>query len=285
MNFLKEVRDSIYNPEFYRSQVLGGQTRPWRYFFKLIFVLSLIVALAAAWRLTPPLKQFFNFSSEWLKQSFPPELTLTIKDGWAVVSPEQVYEFPVVPGVAMELPSSSIKFVLVIDPTVIAEAIIPTMLAERHTLVLLTDQFLVSGLPGGETKITPLTQVPPLTINRDQIDDWLAQLNKFLPALGWLVGLLVFIAVFVLMSLTLVILLILTFLIQIIARAKNTRLSYSAAYRLGLHGITPGLLAQTLLLLFQPGRSGYGLPLVLTLVVVMINLPGNKKSPADAGLD
>lgn len=272
MNFLREVRDSIYNPEFYREQVLGRQTRPWAYFFKLILLLSLILAMVGSARLTPPLKQLLSFSTDWLEQSFPSELLLTVKDGRAAVVPEKTYQFPLWPETVLDLPETTTKFVLVIDPTIKGDELSLEKFINHQTLLLLTSEFLMSGLPPDKISIVPLTKFPAFTVDQPKLDSWLTKINQLLPALWLLVGLSILVVAFLFMATTLVALLLLAFIVQLIAHFKKLSISYRQAYRLGLHAGTLGLLSQSAILLFWPGHSWYGLSVILFLLVVVFNL-------------
>ncbi len=272
MNFWRQIKNSIYGPEFYREQVLGRQTRPWAYFFKLILLLSLLLAIVGSARLTPPLKQLLSFTTDWLGQSFPPELLLTIKDGRATVVPEKIYEFPLWPETVLDLPETTTKFVLVIDPTIKGDELSLEKFNSHQTLLLLTGEFLMSGLPPDKISIVPLAKFPTFTVDQPKLDSWLTKINQLLPALWLLVGLLIFVVAFLFMATTLVALLLLAFVVQLIAHFKKLSVNYRQAYRLGLHAGTLGLLSQSAILLFWPGRSWYGLSVILFLLVVTLNL-------------
>lgn len=272
MNFWRTIVASIYNPEFYSDKVLGRQTRPWRYFFKLIILLSLVLAIVGSAQLTPPLKQLLGFSIDWLGRSFPSELLLTIKDGRAMVVPEKIYQFPLWPETALELPEATTKFVLVIDPTIKNDELSLEKFNNHQTLLLLTSEFLMSGLPPDKISTVSLVKFPALTVDRPTLDSWLTKIDRLLPTLWLLVGLLILVGAFLFMVTTLVALLLLAFIVQLIARFKKLSIGYRQAYRFGLHATTLGLISQSAILLFWPGHSWYGLSIILFLLVTALNL-------------
>ena len=273
----QKIKDSIYNPEFYREIRNEKFGRAFAYYYKLAFWIALISTIFFGFTLGPRLSGFLEMLNEKVLTAYPAGLEVTIKDGHAstnqatpTIIPLPVTEIPAkIDSRDNQMPANLENF-LVIDTT---QPFTLEMFKNYQTIALLTADSLVSYDRGQAVTIRSLQNWPSFVINQGNLTTWSTSLKSV--ASRWLLPLVlvgIFLLVFFIATFALAYLLVASLLVYLVAIIRQNRLTYSQAYRVSLHAITlPVIISMFDLLLPSFTLPPFLFTLIL-LLVVAVNL-------------
>ncbi len=272
MKFFRRVRDSIYNPSFYKSLPQLKLESALSYFFIFIFFLSLIQTLLLAFPTLNFVTGLTNKDLPKLISSFPQNLQINIKNGVVSTNAAEPYFFPLPAGQSPPggAPQSLTDFknLFVID-TVTPYS--PEEFKNYNTFALLTKNTLYYKPDKSQlVKSTSLSNVKNLTIDREHLT---ALLNKFSPLFKFIYPVAIFlilVLLFLFYILRLVYLFFLAAVILLVSRMIQPTLSYGQSYKVGIHAMTLGLLIETLLTIVSPLLHLRGFPYMVTILSVIV---------------
>jgi hypothetical protein len=261
MKFFRTIRDSVYNPIFYRQAIVGEGPSPIKYFFKLIATMSIVVAISSA------VSFFFWFSVIGGVDSFrstalslyPDALVLEYRDGHVTSNVDEPYLIPIpdrFKGASDSKEDSyPLENLLVIDTT---HAIAPEDLAQHKTAVILGgDALWYRDSDGIQVDTFASWKQEPFTVDRQMIGGLVDKIAKVLIPVS-IVGfvLLPLIFFFAFSFGYLFYLLFGALIILIVAKIRKIDITYVRAYKVGLFLITApiafGLLRMVLPVLNVP---------------------------------
>lgn len=273
----QKIKDSIYNPEFYREIRNESFGRAFAYYYKLAFWIALISAIVASFTISPKLNSFLDLVDEKVLTAYPAGLEVTIKDGHASTNqvaptliPLPVTEIPAkIDSRDNQMPADLENF-LVIDTT---QPFTLEMFKNYHTVALLTADSLVSYDRGQAVTIRSLQNWPSFVINQGNLTTWSTSLNSV--ASRWLLPLVlvgIFLLVLFIATFALAYLLVASLLVYLVAIIRQNRLTYSQAYRVSMHAITLPVIISMLDLLLPSFTLPPFLFTLILLLVVAVNL-------------
>lgn len=273
MKFFRKIRDSIYNPSFYKSIPQSKLESAFSYFFLLIFVLSIIQTVFLAFPIVKVITQLTNKDLPKAVSQFPEELQIKIKDGKASTNVQEPYFIP--------LPKSTqadFKNFIVLDTTTPYSE---DSFKKYDTFALLTrDSAYYKADKNQPVKNISLSTVKDLTIDRASLT---ALLNKYSPMAKWLTPILIILVGFLLFLfyiLRLVYAILLGVLILLLSRIIQPSLSFGQSYKVAIYAMTLGLLVEVLLTIASPLLGIRGFPFmvtILSLVVFVVNFKTEKE--------
>ncbi|MEX0918759.1 MAG: DUF1189 family protein [Candidatus Paceibacterota bacterium] len=273
----KLIKQSIYNPAFYRSLLERPLSWSLFYFFKLAIIAALILTMVASFTAVPALVNVLSDLKGEVLNIYPAELEIVIENGQVRSNVSEPYFIDLPPVLADQEVSEDIDHLLVIDTT--AEPL--AGYDKYNAYALLTDRHLVyrqnSNL-GSELAVVvqPLADNLTLTINRENLITLFDHLSRYFVIIPPLFVLGLFISSLIpILAVALYLLLpaALLWLVYALTRPKGRRLTFGNIYRTTLQAVTLGLLLKVTLI--GLGLSPY-LPFFLTLVtiaVVLFNVP------------
>jgi hypothetical protein len=274
--FYFTLKNSLYGPPFYRQVLEEPLGRALRYYFKLIALAALVVAIIWTIVLTPVLTRFLTEAGEAALEVFPADLAVTVSEGEARVAPTDPY-FVAWPTVVVE---SDFDWG---GPRPANLAVINTqaefsesLWQEADTLLLLTKNSVAVETDRG-LEIKPLSTFGNFTLTRARVENAVHSLRPWLAVLAPLIFLGLWLAGFVAGAAYLIALFLIALLVWLLARLKTLGLTYGQAYRVALYAATAAVLARALAWLLVPGANLYFLPTILLLLVATLNL----KPPAE----
>src|SRR4030042_4087478 len=91
MEFFKNIKASIYNPDYYRSVINKPFSYSLKYFFLFVLIVALVSMLLLSFTVVPKIKFLVNLFSEKILQYYPDELEITIKGGKASTNVKEPY--------------------------------------------------------------------------------------------------------------------------------------------------------------------------------------------------
>lgn len=266
MNFFQTIKDSIYNPAFYKSIPSKPLSFALSYFLKLILVLSLLNVLAIVFPVASGVTALTNKELPRLIASFPANLQVKIVNSQASTNVTEPYFIALPPSDSQE----NYKNLLVINTKV------PFSNEEfkaYDTLALLTrDAIYYQDQASGQIRASSLSRVNNVTIDREHLSQ---VLNKFSPYFKFIIPvlLIVFFVLFLIGSLfRLIYLFVLSFIIYLLARIIDKQISYQNAYKVSLFAITLGLIVDLIVSALSPILHFHGFPLMVTIISSIVFL-------------
>lgn len=272
MKIFGKIRDSIYNPPFYKSIPQARLESALSYFFLLILVLSVIQTVFLAFPITKTVTQLTNKDLPKAVSSFPQDLQVKIKEGKASTNVKEPYSIP--------LPKSTqanFKNFIVLDTTTPYSE---DSFKKYDTFALLTrDSLYYRADKNQPVKNINISNVKDLTIDRASLT---ALLNKYSPLAKWAtpliiiaIGFLLFL--FYILRLVYAIFLGLAILLvsRIIQPSLQTEtsargLTFGQSYKVAIYAMTLGLLVEVVLSIASPLVGVRGFPFMVTILSVIV---------------
>lgn len=264
MGLLQEIRNSIYNPIYYRVVRSESNKKTIGYYYRLTLILALLLTIVFALVAVPLITTFTSLLKSQAKTWYPSGLEIKIKGGEAFANVAEPYALPL----PAKWQNASTQNLLVIDTKHDFDL---KKFESLKTLAWLTKNSLIY-YRDNQLVIQPLSNLKDLTINQAVFDNWVGLVSPFLTALAPLVILLIFIFLVIGFSLYLVWLFFVALLVVLISRFKQIQLSYGEAYRISVHAATLPILVRVLFSFLAPFASLYFLPTLLLLCLAAINL-------------
>ncbi len=276
MKLLTEIRNSIYNPIYYRVVRSESTKKSLGYYYRFTLTLSVILTIIFAIIFVPLLTLFTQIVKGELANWYPAELELRLRSGELSTNVTEPYKIPLPEKWREEIMESDqvklgdLENLLVIDTT--HEFDLKQFEAYK-TPAWLTKNSLVYYRENDRIAIEPLANIKTdLTINQTFIRDWITKLAPFLTVLAPVAVIAVLVGLIVAFSLYLLVLFIVALLVMLVGWLKQIKLSYWEAYRIAIHAATLPILLRFLLGALTPFIGLNFLPTILLLCVVAFNL-------------
>lgn len=263
MNFLKKIKNSIYNPAFYKGLTDAPLSASFKYFFGLIAVLSVILAFVFGVEVSP------MFTLENLKKIvdlYPAELAIQIKGG--VVS-TNVTEPYIVKTFAPQKQVASKTNLVVIDTK---QDFSVERFKAYDTSVLIGKNFVVSSQREGKFEFNDLSKMPDFSLNHARILGWANKISSHHTLISFGVFCFFFLAFMGFFSVNLLWLLLIALIVFMFMKIRKTIVTFRTAYKISIQAITLTLLLITVFIL-----AGYSAPFnffwsMVTFIIIIINL-------------
>ncbi len=276
MHIFYKIKDSIYNPEYYKSipveETLGQAIK---YLAKLALIISLITIIILGFFI-PKFQGKIKELTNTFIENYPSDLIVSFKNGNASINQPEPYKIAVGkifldPSIDTEIleQNKSMQNMLVIDtktPFSIEK------FKEYSTFSWLTKTDLITlKTTNGQMQINPISTIGNIEISKtwllEKQDYLFNKLPIIIPILLILAYLILFIVNF---SGTLFALILYAFVVWLISKIAKHELTYKQCYILGIHAVT-------LILVTDAIAMPLGLPtnifikLVMLVVVIYLN--------------
>ncbi len=264
MKFLDNVKNSLYNPDFYgelKHQTVGSSVK---YFYFLAFILSFIVAFVVGNMLSP------LYSTESLKRVasyYPAELTLSIKSGVISTNVSEPY---IIKSKTLGIETERGHLNAVVIDT--RNSFTRELFEQYDTNVWVGKDFVVTAKDSSRFELTDMSQVHDLTLNQEKLFSWADIIGGYHLAISLSLFALLLIAFLSYLSAHLILFFITSLLVLGIVKLKKIELSYKNCYQIVLHAATVPLILETVFIL-----SGVVSPFpfffsLILLIIVFVNL-------------
>ncbi|MEX0910463.1 MAG: DUF1189 family protein [Candidatus Paceibacterota bacterium] len=277
MSFFSQIKNSIYNRDFYKSLLGKSFTYSFKYYFKLALIFSLLGAMVFGLLMVPNILSFLWTADAELVKIYPPDLVVTITDGQVSVNQPEPYSILWPEGFKLEdnLPPDWEVYenLVVIDTTRAVEA----TLNSTSTLVAVSGA--VVGYKDLDGKIYTDT-IAPFTNTEISYEKTLLVLEQIRPWYKFLIPFFVagfFMVVFLMMVVLLGLLLIqalfswVLLVLMKVSGSGTKKVSYIQAFQITLHATTLPVFLMGVLSVFGYPLLGVWF-LALILVIIYLNL-------------
>lgn len=272
MNFWQTIKDSAYNPGFYRGARDHALGKVIGYYAKLSLVLGLAALVFTAITVSPKVAKGVREAGDNTLSIYPSDLVVQINKG--VVSTNASTTEPVVIPTpefltremsdkgARQFPANIVTIDTRSTTTISFEEF-----KDMNTLVFVGRTYIISHDDHGAIAYRDLSKAPDATVNRALIEKILG----FASVLWIILPIMLFVGVFVGSFITLIYIALLTLVTLLISRITGRKFSYSQSFKVTAYAATwPAIV---LLALAPLAMNVPFLFSLLTLIVVLLNLP------------
>lgn len=269
--FLDYIKQSVYGPEFYKELPAKPFSFSFKYFYKLVLVLSIVLAAHSSFKIIPDINSFLKTVNSEILNNYPKELVLNIKNGEASSNVAEPY-FVRLPEDLRKIESKGSfrpeNFIVIDTKNKFTEE----TFKKYNTLFLFTKTNMAYIKDNGVISIQPLNIFSDRTIDyafAASIAEKLSFLTKFI----WVLGpILIFIGFIVQFSAYLFYLLFGALIIWLIYKVGKIPVGYKKSYQTGLHIITFQILFSVASIVFDFSIQIPFFALIVFIIIAVINL-------------
>lgn len=250
ITFYRTFWKSVSSFSYYRDVVAAPFSFSIKYFLMFSLLLGIILTTGVSLLILPPVDNFLTRLKERTSTLYPPDVTITLKDGQLSTNTVGPLRFPIPYELLTDVPPAVSDQNQVYLLTIDANAQIEDY-KKSQSLIFVTKNSVVVTDARDETRIYDLKEFGDIVVNKEAVDRITGQILpylKFIPFVIVIVLALVFILLLTLIrALSLVFL---TLILLPIARLMHLNFSPAKLYQIGLHAHTLPTLIQTLMLTF-----------------------------------
>ncbi|MDO8664791.1 MAG: DUF1189 family protein [Candidatus Liptonbacteria bacterium] len=278
MDFLDNIKKSIYGPEFYKELQSKSLSFSFKYFYALASVLAVIATAQFSFQAIPSVTAFLAGLGPEIVNSYPNELVITIKNGQASSNVAEPYFIKTPESIRNEnyrnVPATE-NFVVIDTKNQFTEE----NFTKYNSFAVVTKTSLAFRKDNGGIEIKSLKEMPDWTIDRASVASFVGKIQPFIKFSGPFFVLISFIGFMLFFSAELIYLLFAALLIWIIAKIKKLPLGYKKSYQAGLHIMTLPLLFGVVSTLLNIHISIPFFTTIVVVVVALINFEPRKTEP------
>jgi len=264
MKFFKNIKNSIYNPNYYNSVIAKPFSSSLKYFLLFILLLTLLTTIILSFTTIPKIKFFIDTVSKEILRYYPDELEIVIKKGKVSTNVQEPYFIKI---------SSNSKNILVQNILVINTKT-PFSLEnfkDYKTACLLTEENLVCYDENQAIKISPLTNIPDFKLNKLIVSSFLTKIQPFFKLFYPLFILALFMIIFIASLWRMIYLFFGALLIWLVAKIRKIDIGYKKSYQLGLYLMTTPFLINFLIkYALKPLGVPLNIPYLFTIVLIVM---------------
>ncbi len=275
MGFLKTIRSSIYDPEFYKNISKRGLGSSIGYFFLIALLLTIINGLVLANGLLVAAPKELTKAISDTVNAYPADLVVEIKDGKVSTNTEEPLFVPFPEG-GTEVEGKTINNLLVLDTKTPYSA---SQFEQYKTLIWVTeDTIFYQDNNEFSQRSIDLSEVKNFKVDRGTINYWVQVINPYLKFVGPTLLAIVILGMFIGFSFNLVYFLFLAVLIFFLSSIFKWGLKYGDSYKTAIYSSSLAFFVD--LIIFNTGlyTGFFGFPFLFTLIslcVTTVNLQNN----------
>ena len=264
MKFFKNIKNSIYNPDYYNSLIAKPFSSSLKYFLLFILLLALLTTIILSFTAIPKIKFFIDTMSKEILRYYPDELEIVIKKGKISTNVQEPYFIKT---------SSDSKNIL-IENILVINTKAPFSLEnfkDYKTACLLTEENLVCYDENQTIKIRPLANVPDFKLNEPIVSSFLTKIQPFFKLFYPLFILVFFMVIFIASLWRMIYLFFGALLIWLVAKVRKVDIGYKKSYQIGLYLMTTPFLTDFLIkYVLKPLGVPLNIPYFFTIVLVVM---------------
>lgn len=290
--FWRSLTDRTYYRDVLRGKGAGFSVGYLFFLLVVTHVIGAVIIAAGFAAAMPKMPEIVGAIKGGLRDLYPAELRLEIKDGIASANVPQPYVVPFPPQWQPLFEEAKdedrkIDSLLTIDTKASVESYPET----RSIFLLTRDSLAAPGRNGQGYQVVPLDKETTMTVYHAAYDAFLEAASPYIDMFAIILKVVLLMIVTVLPILAAGLglagyalwLLLMALILWLVAMFAGRTLSYGTLYRLSLHGVTVAVLAS-----FVLGHLGLPIPLLPTaaflgwMTAVIYAFPADKKKPAAA---
>lgn len=263
MNFLRDIKQSIYNRAYYKAIPNKSLGNAVSYFFLLIFVLTIIQTIFLAIPLYNGTNIFLDQGVKIVLTNYPKDLRVQIQNGKVTTNVTEPYFISMPEG--FEDKSTQYTHLLVIDTKT---AFSQKQFTAYNAAVWLTGDSLFYKEKNGQLRGTDLSNIHDLTVDQSTLQQISKKISPWLHFVAPLLVVVTLIGVFLGYLFNFVYMLFLALVLLLVGKIISVKLTYGQAYKVCLHAITLGLLIAVVLNATEFFFHIRAFPFMITLISI-----------------
>lgn len=245
MEFLQNIKKSIYSPTYYQELLAKPFSYSIKYYALLALCLAFLGSVIFSIFIAPEIKSAINTLGEKMVAYYPSDLKVEIKNGKVSTNKPEPYVLPM----PAELINSNVKIndararnfknLLVIDTVNNFNTV--EQFKMHDAAYLLTKDSIISYNTRG-LSIMPLSSDMNFSIDRQKTESFINVIKPYTVLVYPLTFLIVFIVIWFIFLFKFIYLLFGALLVWLVAKFKKIKMGYQKSYQLGIHLMTLGIL-------------------------------------------
>lgn len=289
MQFLENVKSSIYNPAYYSEILNQPFSSSLKYFLSLAALIALFSTIVFSFTTLPEINKFINEISPKVLNYYPDNLEVTVKNGKVSTNVTEPYFIKMPAEIKSEFQNSNNNSTKTspdltkIDNLFVIDTISPLTMDsfKNYKTFVLISRDSVAYVDNNAVKIQSLDQSINAVINKGKISSALNEIMPYIKIIpfvlvpsvfiGWWIGFIIGNLIYLIFG---------AFVIWLAAKIMKKELEYGKAYQVGLHAITLSVILDAMVFWFFPQLKFTFLFTIIMLVIVWVNL----KPAVDSGV-
>ena len=268
-NFFKKIGATFYSSRLYLEARDNSTSKGLKFLFKFAGLISFVASIILATLYFSFLPQIKTWAFNYVNETYPEDLVVTIKDKTLTTNKTEPVVFPLSSKMNEINTNTSLKKnTLVLAPE--ENAFDLNLISKYDTYTVITSKAIIVENSSSEYR-TYLLDYPNTEITKTKINDFIEKLiNKFIPiALVFMIPMILWLILMLIFG-QLLVLFFVSLLLYGIFQFVKVDLSYKEIYRMGVYSIVPVILVGIVLNLFQVGNFVANM-LVMVAVVLYAN--------------
>ncbi|MFA6294833.1 MAG: DUF1189 family protein [Candidatus Paceibacterota bacterium] len=276
MTIFKTIKDSVYNPAFYVEQKSTSLGKAFKYFFKLILLVTIITAIVACFQVIPIISNVFSQETfDILTNAFPQELKITFQDGQVSTNVQEPYYIPL-PEVLSNKFSNKTEEEIIPENILVIDtksSLTPELFDDNKTFAFLTRDYLVyPDNNKGKLSVQSLKSVPNMVLDKVKFGEEISKIQPYIKLVipfiivGFFAGLFFIYTIVNLLTITIG-----SFIFWIINKVRKIDVTYRQAFKLGLYAITLAIIIDVVLGIIFGVNIPWYIYLLISLISMFVN--------------
>lgn len=262
MDFIENIKNSVYNPTFYRNIPKESFGAAFRYYLLLCLLVTFFRLVFLSFPVATNVTSAVQAGTQGLLTNYPGNLEVTIHQGKLSVNQPLPYIFPIC------FKDAACQNII-IDTN---KPDVETYLKQKNLFMLLTQEKAYIKGSTSDTRIYDLSQMGDMEINRPIVTNFVHAISPwtkfFVPFALLFIGIMLYIG----FLFKLVYLLFLALILWLLARKFVPGITYSQSYKISLHVVTLGILAALVLDVTSWFFHIYSFPFMETIFSILVFL-------------
>lgn len=285
MQFLNNIKSSIYNPEYYKEILNKPFSYSFRYFLSLAGIIAIVSTIVFSFNTVPEINKVIGEISPNVLKYYPDNLEITVKNGIVSTNVPEPYYIKMPAEFKSEFQDSNnvstrtspdlskIENMFVIDTL----SPLTVDLFKSYKTFVLISRDSIAYYDNEAVKIQSLGQDANGVVTKAKVAAALTGIMPFIKIIPFALVPIVFIFSLIGFILGNMIYLIFgAFVIWIFAKATKRNFTYEKSYQFGLHAITLGVILEATIFQLYPVLE---FPFLFTLLMLAIVWANFKTSP------
>lgn len=262
MDFIENIKNSVYNPTFYRNIPKESFGAALRYYLLLCLLVTFFRLVFLSFPVATNVTSAVQAGTQGLLNNYPGNLEVTIHQGKLSVNQPEPYILPLC------FKDAACQNII-IDTN---RPDVETYLKQKNLFMLLTQDKAYIKSSSTDIRVQDLSQIGDMKVNKSVVINFLHDISPwtkfFVPFALLFIGIMLYIG----FLFKLVYLLFLTLILWLLARKFAPGMTYGQSYKISLHVVTLGILAALLLDVTSWFSHIYSFPFMGTLFSILIFL-------------
>ncbi|NMB91271.1 DUF1189 family protein [candidate division WWE3 bacterium] len=251
--FFYVFKKSISSPEYYKELLETKFSFTFKYYLMLAVLVSLIFTSFVSIKMVPETKAWLKTGVEEVKNIYPDDLVISIKDGkWSINKPEP-YIIPMPQSIKEKYSANVDNAVVFYKQGTIND------FSSFKTFALVNESNILTNDNASGIKAYPVKDLPNADIDKSKAIEGINNVYKYIKYVPFLLPLVLFVGqiLFDFFGYKLMYILWIGLAVYLLSLLKKKKINFLSACRIGIHTMTLPIIVETLFSLFSLDVSAY----------------------------